>query len=280
MKDEGGRMNQKLFFILHPSSFILYFMGTFEIKPENAHGDERAEFERQQAEILARRVELTPPVFSYILLGSLLAVFLCQLVVGEDKSVFAAGLVKPLVWQGELWRLLTSATLHGGFLHIYFNGQALYNIGATIEALSNRAHVSICFLLAAIGGSLASLYLMPETTSIGASGGIIGLFGFLGVYGFKNKQHLPPGFFRNIIINLLLIAAIGVIGYSFIDNAAHAGGLVVGAIYGLLTTRRNELFEPKPAGGLINILGYVSLLIVVAAAIFSIARILSFRQIG
>lgn len=255
-------------------------MGTYHVQPEDAPGDERAEFERQQAAILARRFELSPPVFTYVLIGSFLAVFLCQLIVGEAKSVYAAGLVKPLVREGEFWRLLTSATLHGGFLHIYFNGQALYNIGSTIEALSKRAHVAICFLLAAIGGSLASLYLMPDTPSIGASGGIIGLFGFLGVFGWKNKEHLPPGFFRNIIINLLLIAGLGIIAYAYIDNAAHGGGLIVGVIYGLVTIRRNEAVEPKNASGFLNILGYVSLLLVVAAAIFSIVRILSFRQIG
>lgn len=257
-------------------------MGTYPVQPENAHGDERAEFERQQAEILARRVELTPPFFSYILIGCFVTVFLSEIYVGEDRAVYAAGLVKPFVWKGEFWRLLTCATLHLatlplGVMHIYFNSQALYNIGSMIEALSRRAHLTNCFLLSAIGGSLASLYLMPETNSVGASGGIMGLFGFLGIYGYRNKEHLPPNFTRSIIFNLLFIAAIGLIGYGYIDNAAHAGGLVIGAIYGLLMTRRNELFEPKPAGGFINILGYVSLLIVVAAAIFSIARILSFQ---
>jgi membrane associated rhomboid family serine protease len=252
-------------------------MGTFEVKPENAAESERAEFERQQAEILARRFEISPPIFTYVLIGCFLAVFLCQLLVGEAKSVYAAGLVKPLVREGEFWRLLTSATLHGGFLHIYFNGQALYNIGSTIEALSKRAHVPICFLISALGGSLASLYLMPETPSIGASGGIIGLFGFLGVFGYKNKQHLPPGFFRNIIVNLLLIAGLGLIAYAYIDNAAHGGGLVIGTIYGLLTVRRNEAVEPKNASGFVNLMGYASLLIVIAAAIFSIVRISSFR---
>jgi rhomboid protease GluP len=265
-------------FIVPNSSFIS--MGTYQVQPENAHGDERAEFERQQAEILARRVELTHPVFSYILLGSLLAVFLCQLAVGEAQSVYAAGLVKPLAREGEFWRLLTAATLHGGFLHIYFNGQALYNIGSTIEALSKRSHVPICFLLSAIGGSFASLYLMPNgLPSIGASGGIMGLFGFLGIFGYRNKQHLPPGFIRNIIINLLLIAGLGLIAYAYIDNAAHGGGLVVGTIYGLLTIRRNEAVEPKNASGFLNLLSYVSLLLVVAAALFSILRILSFREI-
>lgn len=253
-------------------------MGTYQIQTENAEGTERAEFERQQAEILARRVELTPPFFSYVLIGCFVTVFLVQLYVGEDKSVDAAGLVKPLVWNGDYWRLLTSSLLHGGyFLHLYFNSQALFNIGSMIEALSNRAHVAICFLLAAIGGSVASLYLMPDTNSIGASGGVIGLFGFLGVYGYKNKAHLPPNFLRNIVLNLLFIAAIGVIGYNFIDNAAHAGGLVTGAIYGLLTVRRNEGFHANKTSGLLAILGYASLFVIIGGAIFAILQILSFR---
>ena len=253
-------------------------MSFYQIQTEGADGAERAEFERQQAEILARRVELTPPFFSYVLIGCFVAVFLVQLYVGEDKSVDAAGLVKPLVWKGDYWRLLTSSLLHGGyFLHLYFNSQALFNIGSMIEALSNRAHVAICFLLAGIGGSIASLYLMPDTNSIGASGGVIGLFGFLGVYGYKNKAHLPPNFLRNIVINLLFIAVIGVIGYNFIDNAAHAGGLVTGAIYGLLIVRRNEGFQANKVPGFVTILGYVSLLTIVAAAIFAVMQILTFR---
>lgn len=255
-------------------------METHQIKPEESPGNEAAEYERQQAEMLARRVQMTPPVFSYVLLGCFLVVFLCQLVAGEAESVLAAGLVKPLVREGEFWRLLTSATLHGGFLHIYFNGQALYNIGSTIEALSQRAHVAACFLLAAIGGSLASLYLMPASASIGASGGIMGLFGFLGVFGYRNKEHLPPGFIRNVVINLLLIAGLGLIAYKYIDNAAHAGGLIVGTIYGLLTIRRNEAVEPKNAGGLVNLLGYISLLFVILAAALSVLRILSFRDVS
>lgn len=255
-------------------------MGTYQVRPENLPGGERAEFERQQAAIFARRTRLAPPFFSYVLIGCFAAVFLCQILIGEDKSVYAAGLIKPLVRRGEFWRLLTSATLHGGVLHIYFNSQALYNIGSTIEALSNRAHVAVCFLLAAIGGSLASLYLMPDTASIGASGGIMGLFGFLGVYGYQNKQHLPPGFFRGIVINILLIAGIGLIAYGYIDNAAHAGGLIVGAIYGLLTIRRDSAIEARDDAGFVNLLGYAALLIVVAAAVFSIFRILNFSQIG
>jgi membrane associated rhomboid family serine protease len=259
-------------------------MGTFSIEPKAAQTDETTvrdetdeitvrDTEPPAAEIFAVRVEEAKPIFSSILIGCFVAIFLCELYVGIDKSVIAAGLVKPFVREGQLWRLVTSATMHGGLLHIYLNSQALFNIGGAIEALSNRAHVAVCFLLAAIGGSVASLILMPETNSIGASGGIVGLFGFLGVFGFVHKEHLPPGFLRNIFINLALIVAVGVIGYGFIDNAAHAGGLLTGIIYGLIFARNSARQEISNLG---NLVGFASLIAILLAASFAVWQMLIF----
>jgi membrane associated rhomboid family serine protease len=82
--------------------------------------------------------------------------------------------------------------LHGGILHIFFNGQALLGFGGLIEYLSNRAHLLIVFVLAIIGGGLCSLFFMPDGNSVGASGGIMGLIGYLAIYGFRRKRQLPP----------------------------------------------------------------------------------------
>ncbi len=124
-----------------------------------------------------RQGQLTKPIYSYILVGCLVVVTIFQLLtehttslldVGE-KSAEIAGLVKPLVWRGEYWRILTAATLHGIFpLHLYFNAQALYGFGSLIERLSNRAPLATVFLLAIIGSGLFSLFFMPDVTSIGA----------------------------------------------------------------------------------------------------------------
>ena len=54
--------------------------------------------------------------------------------------------------------------------------------------LSNRAHLAIVFLLSAIGGGILSLVSQPDGISVGASGGIVGLIGYLAVYAFRRRQ--------------------------------------------------------------------------------------------
>ena len=129
-----------------------------------------------------------PPVYTWILLIALIAVTLAQFSVGLDRSVEIAGFDKVRFLRGqEYWLILTGAALHGGLLHLLMNGYALYNIGSQIEFLSNRAHMAIVFLLAAVGGGILSLILLPNGISVGASGGIVGLLGYLVVYAFKHK---------------------------------------------------------------------------------------------
>jgi membrane associated rhomboid family serine protease len=45
----------------------------------------------------------------------------------------------PLVHHGDWWRLITSAFLHGGLLHITFNMLALWWLGAPVEMVLGRA---------------------------------------------------------------------------------------------------------------------------------------------
>lgn len=223
-----------------------------------------------------RESENVTPYYTYTLLGCIIAVTVVQMITGLDESIPVAGLVKQdFVARGEYWRLLTAATLHGGFLHIYFNAQALYGIGQMIEQVSNQAHLSIVFLLAIFGGSICSLVFMPSgLPSVGASGGILGLIGYLAVFGRRRQHHLPPGFFKNVLISIALTGAIGVIGYQFIDNFAHLGGLIVGAVYGLVQIPREPERDVRGAGTLLSITGGAALAVFVFACAFSILLLL------
>src|SRR5438874_699188 len=101
------------------------------------------------------------PIYTYILLGSIVAVFIAQILFGEalgslsesalagdDRSAIAAGFVKPYFLKyHEYWRILTGATVHGGVLHVAMNGYALLMLGRLCELLSNRAHLAIVFVL-------------------------------------------------------------------------------------------------------------------------------------
>jgi membrane associated rhomboid family serine protease len=226
----------------------------------------------------------TVPYYSYILVGSIIAVFVAQLVADanhrrEDAemlpfSIEIAGLVKPLVWQGEFWRVLTGAALHGSFLHIYFNGQAFYGFGTTIEYLSNRAHLAIVFVLAAIGGNVLSLLAMPEGTSVGASGGIMGLVGYLAIYGMRRRSQLPPGFLKSMLINIGFVAAFGLVAYRIVDNFGHLGGLLIGAVYGFLQVPRNLEANPRRASAITEFFGMIAMGLFVFISILSILLIL------
>jgi membrane associated rhomboid family serine protease len=225
----------------------------------------------------ARAAEQATPYYSYLIIGCLIAVTLCQMATGADNSVALAGLVKPDVWtKGEYWRILTGATLHGGLLHIYFNSQALYGFGSLIEFLANRAHLAIVFLLAIIGGSILSIVFMPEGRSVGASGGIMGLIGYLAIYGYRRKQQLPPDFLRSMMINIGFVAAFGLVAYQIIDNFAHLGGVLTGAVYGFLQIPRDLHKNPRNVGAVTEALGLIALGVFIFVSILSILLILQY----
>jgi len=235
-----------------------------------------------EAMIFLDQIRATRPTYSYFLVGSIVATYLVQLFTDVDslavnqlpRSIQLAGLIKPLVWQGEPWRLLTAATLHGGLLHIYFNSQAFYGLGAMVEMLANRAHLTIIFLLSIFGGSVLSLLMLPEGTSVGASGGILGLLGYLAIYGYRRKQHLPPDFLKNMLINIAFITAFGLVAWRLIDNWGHLGGFLIGLVYGFIQVPRNPNADPRRITAFTDAAGLVCLTIFVLTNILVILRLL------
>lgn len=179
------------------------------------------------------------PLYTRVLAGALGAVCLVQWLVatsapdGWDASVDAAGIVKEAVRAGEWWRLLTGALMHGNLIHLAFNAMALLALGRLIEAFAHRAYVPLVFLVTALAASVASQVLMPETSSVGASGGLMGMFGFLAIMSWRRRELMPPGLLRAIILNVAIIAGMGLVAFGYVDNAAHAGGLLAGVLMGL-----------------------------------------------
>ncbi len=226
----------------------------------------------------SRQIEFITPYYSYAMVGLLVAVYITQMVVdselgmtpqGDSIGLLRTALVKPLVWEGQWWRLFTAGVVHLNLMHIFFNGYALLGFGRLIEYVSNRAHLAIVMVLATVAGSLASTYFMPTTTSVGASGGIMGLIGFLAIYGFRRKRQLMPGFLRAMLTNIAFIAAFGLIAFSIIDNFAHFGGLAVGVVYGVITVPKDLGKNPREVPLALTIAGYAALAIFVATCVFS-----------
>jgi len=228
----------------------------------------------EQETYFAESLKRTKPVFTWVILACLIAVGICQPVFESKESIEAAGLVKSAVRQGEWWRLLTCVTLHVNFMHVWMNGLALLSFGRSMESVASRYHLCLTFLLSALCGSLFSLLLIPNTTSAGASGGLMGLIGFLAVLGHRRKENLPRKFFKSIVISICFIGIIGLIGFAIIDNAAHLGGLIAGAIYGVVMIKRDSQEMPIEASAAIKVMGAASLLAIAGISVFSILKIL------
>ena len=163
------------------------------------------------------------PVVTYSLIGLNLLFYVAQWVSGG--AVYQALAYYPPLTPVEPWRMVTSAFLHSptSILHILFNMYSLFIFGPIIEHAVGRARFAALYLLAALGGSVAVLFLAPAAVVVGASGAIFGLLGAFFVIqrrlGGNNMQLL-------IVIGLNLV-----IGFIVPNVAwqAHLGGLIVGA---------------------------------------------------
>jgi membrane associated rhomboid family serine protease len=95
------------------------------------------------------------------------------------------------------------------------------------------------FLFSAwIGGECS--VLMSQGASLGASGGLMGMLGFLLVFETRHARLVPRTSRRRLMAALIGTALIGVVGVKFIDNAAHGGGLLAGMLYAYVVFPRSE----------------------------------------
>jgi membrane associated rhomboid family serine protease len=150
---------------------------------------------------------------------------------------FAAALLKNNY--DERWRLLTAPFLHGNEIHFIMNALGLIYLGRRIEALARWPHVAMVFLFTAwIGGEVSLSY--GSGSSLGASGGLMGMLGFLLVFETRHARLVPRSARRRLMAALIGTAIIGLIGVKMIDNGAHLGGLLGGMIYAWVVFPRSE----------------------------------------
>jgi membrane associated rhomboid family serine protease len=120
------------------------------------------------------------------LLVLIVSVYVLQLTVIDRALVPNLCLIPAAVFRGEIWRLLTSAVLHGVALHVAMNALAFAQLGVTLEArigtcallchivafalLTSAVHC--CIALAALAGGERSAY---HGASLGFSGVLFAL---------------------------------------------------------------------------------------------------------
>jgi membrane associated rhomboid family serine protease len=152
----------------------------------------------------------------------------------------------------DWWRFVSSAFLHDptNVYHVLFNSIAMLFIGRLVEQLYGRLVLVGVFLITAVAGGLLWFGLSTVaptapgitlgTISLGASGGIAGLIGLLLMVGRVQGKNVPVGIthtVRNYAVTVIVLNVVltFVFGASVdINNYAHLGGLIAGALLGCI----------------------------------------------
>ena len=197
-------------------------------------------------------------VFALMWQASGISLSLTAVLPAEVLLPFGAKLNYYIHAQHQWWRFVTPMFLHVNLLHLLVNMYSLWIVGPYVEKLYGSAKFVVFWVLTGVGGVVASyltvrpglgagaiagfIFKTVDTPSAGASGALFGLVGVLFVFGIKFRQELPEGFKRafgtGLLPMIVLNLFIGFMLRGFIDNAAHLGGMLSGAVLALVVDYR------------------------------------------
>lgn len=202
---------------------------------------------------------ITLPPAIKIILGVMLAIQVLMTVLQPNQANWLIGTFGLILfWNGEfqpdrLYSLFTYAFLHGGWLHLLFNGLWIATLGSQIYRVLGLDRFLILLLTTSVLGGLAQAFLHwgEPTLTIGASAIVFGLIGAAGhvwvaPFTMSSGERLRKLFAFSAIMMLLNLgyAYLGAPGDggSAISWEAHAGGFFAGLlIFPLLVVRRRTV---------------------------------------
>jgi rhomboid protease GluP len=194
------------------------------------------------------------PVVTTVIGVTCVVLYALQWFWGRDDEMGAifrmGGNLGSLVADGEVWRLLASAFLHGGWAHLAVNMVALASFGPMLESLLGRARFLALYGLSALGGAAASAAL-GDAISVGASGAIWGLMAAGVGLALRPRGLLPVSVIadaRQRALVPLIINVVASFSIEGIDIWAHFGGGAVGIVLmltGVLTAGLHPAWTEK-----------------------------------
>jgi membrane associated rhomboid family serine protease len=172
----------------------------------------------------------------------------------------ALALIPAAVVHGLIFQLATYSFLHLGVLHILFNMLGLWMFGAQLESDWGRTKFLEFYFFCVVGAALTTVAISytgvggvsPQTPTVGASGGVLGIlmaFGML--YGDQEIMLFPIPFsirakyFVAGVAFITLAEAISASGAGRGSNVAyfaHLGGLFFGFMYVKFVPKRGLSF--------------------------------------
>lgn len=216
----------------------------------------------------AKRVEnvfkMKKPIITYSLVIINILMYIIPILFGTYNALLDKySIYGPAVRAGQYYRLITGTFIHANIFHLFFNCYALAILGSQLESFLGKPKYLIVYLFSALIGSLFSVTFAGNYYSIGASGAILGLMGSLVYFGYHYRVYLGNVVKSQIIPLILMNLGIGFL-VPGIDNSAHIGGLLGGALITVALGVKNKSSNFEKINGLIVTILFLAFVIYMA----------------
>lgn len=137
---------------------------------------------------------------------------------------------RPPMWgfNPTLTQVVMPLFLHFGWLHWGCNVFLLAALALPLEVELGGAALIWLFLLSGAGSVLVSLTAHPQQTALGCSGAVFGFWGAVVVQTFRRDRR--EGLMQLALLGLGLWLSGSRLGVAHVDQSAHLGGLLLGAL--------------------------------------------------
>ncbi|SDO07497.1 rhomboid family intramembrane serine protease [Vreelandella arcis] len=176
-------------------------------------------------------------IFALIgVLGDRLIVALTIVPIGIAGGELTYSSLTDTLASGQVWRLLSPAFLHFGWMHLIFNLMWVWYFGRQVEALQGGRTLLLLLVVAGVGANLAQY--ATGTVLFGGMSGVV--YALLAHVWLMSRRVPGSGFFvpQMLVVFMLgwmvftMTDMAGLVGFGNVANEAHLGGLLVGLVTG------------------------------------------------
>ena len=216
----------------------------------------------------AKKVEnvfkMKKPIITYSLVIINILMYIIPILFGVYETILDKySIYGPAVRAGQYYRLITGTFIHANIFHLFFNCYALTILGSQLESFLGKPKYLVVYLFSAVIGSLFSVTFAGNYYSIGASGAIFGLMWSLVYFGYHYRVYLGNVIKSQIIPLILMNLGIGFL-VPGIDNSAHIGGLLGGALITVALGVKNKSSNFEKINGIVVTILFLAFVIYMA----------------
>lgn len=191
----------------------------------------------KQVPVTALMIVISMAIFALIaVFGDQLIVTLTIVPIGISGGELVFGNLTQTLTSGQVWRLLSPAFLHFGWMHLIFNLMWVWYFGRQVEALQGSRTMLLLLVVAGIGANVAQY--ATGTVLFGGMSGVV--YALLAHVWLMSRRVPRSGFFvpQMLVVFMLgwmvftMTDMAGSVGFGNVANEAHLGGLLVGLATG------------------------------------------------